>query len=61
MVNANEIKNHSIDWRREAALAEHVLSNGSQTINPTRGLLEEELVFLFIYSEDKGDRRIDVL
>lgn len=44
LVDASEVKNRSVDWQRETVLADHLLSNGGQTIDPTRGLLEEELV-----------------
>ena len=58
MVDADEVKNRSVDWRGEAALADHVLSNGGKTIDPTR-LLEEGLVSPSVYSEGEGDRRMD--
>ncbi len=48
-----------MDWRRETVLADHVLSNEGQTIDPTRGLLEEELVSPSIYSDSGSDCHID--
>lgn len=50
LVDASEVKNGSVDCRRETLLADHLLSDGGQTIDPTRGLLEEELVSPSIYS-----------
>ena len=58
MVDADEVKHRSVDWRGEAAIADHILSNGGKTIDPTR-LLEEELVSPSIYSEGGGDCRMD--
>ena len=60
MVGANEVKNRSVDWRGEAALADHVLSNEDKNIDSTRGLSEDELVSPSIYSVGGEDRRMDV-
>ncbi len=59
MVDANEVKNRSVDWRGEAALADHVLSSGGKTIDSISGLLEEELVSPSIDSRSRGDCRVD--
>ncbi len=61
MVDASEVKNRSVDWLGEAALADHILSNGGKTIDPTSGLLEEVLVSPSIDSGGGGDRRVDDL
>ncbi len=55
LVDADEIKNCSVDWQRETALEDHVLSNEGQTMDPTRGLLEEELVSPSVYSDGGRD------
>ncbi len=43
----------------ETVLVDHVLLNGGQTIDPTRGILEEELVSPSVYSGGGRDCHMD--
>lgn len=43
----------------ETVLADHILSNGGQTIDPTRRLLEDELVSPSIHSDGGRDSHMD--
>jgi len=59
LVNGNEIKNCSIDWRMETQLAGRILSNQGETIIQTILTSPEELVFPSIHSGEGIDSQVD--